>query len=134
MKIDGRCHCGFIAFEAEAEPDAAMICNCTDCQVLTGGAFRVTVPSKLGSFRLLSGEPTRYIKTADSGNRREHAFCPHCGSPIWATSLGDDPKAYSLRFGNITQRAAFTPSRQIFARSQPAWVNRIDEIPRSETV
>lgn len=40
MKIDGRCHCGYITFEAEADPDKAGICHCTDCQSLSGSAFR----------------------------------------------------------------------------------------------
>ena len=32
MKIDGRCHCGFIAYEAEADPEMTGVCHCTDCQ------------------------------------------------------------------------------------------------------
>ena len=36
MKIDGGCHCGFITYEAEADPEQTTICHCTDCQMLTG--------------------------------------------------------------------------------------------------
>ena len=43
MKVDGRCLCGYLAYEAEVDPDSTLICNCTDCQVLSGSAFRVTV-------------------------------------------------------------------------------------------
>jgi hypothetical protein len=39
MKIDGGCHCGAIAYEAEVDPDRVGICHCTDCQQLTGTAF-----------------------------------------------------------------------------------------------
>jgi hypothetical protein len=39
MKIDGGCHCGYITYEAEADPDKTSICHCTDCQHLTGTAF-----------------------------------------------------------------------------------------------
>jgi len=28
MKIDGRCHCGYVTFEAEADPETTTICNC----------------------------------------------------------------------------------------------------------
>ena len=129
MKIDGRCHCGFISFEAEADPEKTGMCCCTDCQALTGGAFRVTIPAEPGTFRLLSGEPSTYVKTADSGTRRRHAFCPRCGSPIYATGMGEDPKPYSLRFGTVRQREHFRPSVQIWTRSKPAWVDRIGEIP-----
>jgi hypothetical protein len=132
VKVDGQCHCGFIAFEAEADPARTGMCNCTDCQALTGGAFRVTIAAEPGSFRLRRGSPTIYVKTADSGNKREHAFCPRCGSPIYATAPGDEPKAYSLRFGTVRQRAHFKPARQIWTRSRANWVTHIAEIPGAE--
>ena len=53
MKIDGRCHCGYICYEAEIDPETVAICNCTDCQTLSGSAFRTVVPTEKGSFRLL---------------------------------------------------------------------------------
>jgi hypothetical protein len=129
MKIDGKCHCGFIAFEAEADPAKTTLCNCTDCQALTGSAFRVTVATEAGTFRLLAGEPTVYVKTADSGAQRRHAFCPRCGAAIYATSPGDDPKPYGVRVGTLSQRDQFAPTRQIWARSQQPWVNAIADIP-----
>ena len=43
MKIDGRCHCGYITYEADIDPDKTLICHCTDCQTLSGSAFRVHV-------------------------------------------------------------------------------------------
>ena len=132
MKIDGQCHCGFITFEAEASPARTGMCHCTDCQALTGGAFRVTIAAEPGSFQLLSGEPTIYVKTADSGTKRQHAFCSRCGSPIYATGLGDDPKPYSLRFGTVRQRAHFGPARQIWTRSRAEWVTHIADIPGAE--
>lgn len=129
MKIDGKCHCGFIAFEAEADPAKTTVCNCTDCQILTGTAFRVTVPTEPGGFRLLAGEPTLYVKTADSGTQRRHAFCPRCGAPIYATSTGEDPKSYGVRVGGLRQREHFAPTKQIWTRSQRPWVNAIADIP-----
>ena len=35
MRIDGGCHCGFVTFEAEADPEKVAICHCTDCQSST---------------------------------------------------------------------------------------------------
>ena len=45
MKIDGACHCGAIAYQAEIDPQRVRLCHCTDCQVLTGSAFRFTAPA-----------------------------------------------------------------------------------------
>jgi hypothetical protein len=82
MKIDGACHCGFVAYEAEADPELTGICHCTDCQTLSGSAFRTVVSSRRGSFKLRSGEPKIYVKTAESGTKRQQAFCPNCGTNL----------------------------------------------------
>ena len=46
MKIDGACHCGRISYEAEIDPADVTICHCTDCQTLSGSAFRTVVPAR----------------------------------------------------------------------------------------
>ena len=43
MKIDGSCHCGYVTFEAEADPETTTICNCTDCQTMSGAPLRAGV-------------------------------------------------------------------------------------------
>jgi hypothetical protein len=50
---------------------------------------------------LHSGTPKSYVKTAESGNKRRHAFCGDCGTPIYAAV--DNPQSYSLCLGTITQ-------------------------------
>jgi len=95
MWIDGACHCGLITFEADIDPEKVRVCHCTDCQTLSGSAFRVVVPVPADKFSL-SGEPTVYLKTAESGTRRAQAFCPRCGSGIYATTADTPPTHYSL--------------------------------------
>ena len=79
MKIDGGCHCGAIAYQAEIDPEKIFVCHCTDCQTLSGAAFRTVAFTKEDTFKLLSGEPKVYVKTADSGAERAQAFCAECG-------------------------------------------------------
>ena len=93
MRIDGGCHCGFIRYEGDADPAKAAICHCTDCQKLSGSAFRTIVPVSSDTFRMVAGEPTIYVKTGDSGSKRQQGFCPKCGSPIFSTSMDSGPKA-----------------------------------------
>jgi hypothetical protein len=126
-----RCHCGYITFEAEANPDDTAVCHCTDCQSLSGSAFRTVIRAG-DTFRLLSGEPTVYIKTAESGNKRAQAFCPRCGSPIYATSVGDGPKAYGVRAGTVRQRDQFAPKVQIWSRSRQKWVTDLGSVRMTE--
>ena len=130
MKIDGRCHCGYASFEAEADPDTTTICNCTDCQTMSGAPLRAVIVTRPGSIVLLSGKPTEYRKTADGGAVRPQGFCPRCGSALYSTSDGGDPKAYNVRVGVVRQRYELVPRRQLFVRSQQTWVNDLGSITK----
>ena len=130
MHIDGGCHCGFITYEAEVDPAKVGICHCTDCQNLTGTAYRVTVPAPKDGFKLLSGKVKIYVKTAESGTRRAHGFCPECGTPIYATAV-TDPQVYGIRVGTARQRAELAPKRQVWCRSALDWAMNITPLPQS---
>lgn len=130
MKIDGRCHCDYVTFEAEADPETTTVCNCTDCQTMSGAPLRAVITTRPGTFVLLSGKPTEYRKTADSGNIRPQGFCPQCGTALYSTTVGDEPKAYNVRLGCLRQRNELAPRRQFFVRSQLAWINDLTAIPK----
>jgi hypothetical protein len=130
MKIEGGCHCGYIKFEADINPDTASICHCTDCQTLTGSAYRTNVRANKGTFKLVSGQPKIYIKTAESGNKRAHGFCPECGTPIYSTTV-TDPQEYGLRVGTIRQRSQIKPKSQGWCRSAQSWVMDLSGMPQS---
>ena len=132
MKVDGGCHCGFIRYEAEVDPEKTMICHCSDCQTLSGTAFRTVVPVPKAHFRLLKGQPKIYVKTAESGSKRAQAFCPECGTPIYASAVSDPP-AFNLRIGSIRQRAELPPKFQHWCRSALPWVmdpETVGDIPQ----
>lgn len=129
MKIDGGCQCGHITYEAEVDPEKVGICHCTDCQVFSGGAFRIGAPVPEADFKLLSGEPKTYVKTAESGNKRAQVFCPQCGTHIYATSVDDGPKEFRIRTSNARQREDLPPKRQGWFRSAQKWVTDLGSIP-----
>ncbi|HEV2364944.1 MAG TPA: GFA family protein [Caulobacteraceae bacterium] len=128
MRVTGSCHCGDIRFEAEADLETVGVCHCADCQKLTGSAWRVNVRAPAESFRL-TGEPTVYVKTADSGARRAHAFCPRCGTPIYSAAADEPAKAYSLRLGTLSERHHLAPRRQVWKRSALSWSSNLEALP-----
>jgi hypothetical protein len=134
MKIDGGCHCGAITYEAEADPEKVVVCHCTDCQTMSGSAFRTVTMVAEDDFTLKSGTLKTYVKTAESGNPRAQVFCPECGTQIYATSVGDGPKVLGLRVGTINQRDQLTPKRQIWTRSAQRWLHDLGQLPGKETV
>ena len=133
MKVTGQCHCGKISYEAEVDPATVRVCHCTDCQKLTGTAFRTNIATLPGTYRLTSGAPKIYIKTAESGTKRAHAFCPDCGTPLYATSTDPNPASYGLRLGGLDQRAELpAPARQVWCRSALPWSMNIEAITQVE--
>ncbi len=117
----------------EVDPATVRVCHCTDCQKLTGTAFRTNTASQPGTFKLTRGTPKIYIKTAESGNNRAHGFCPDCGTPIYSTLPELNPSTYGLRVGGIDQRAQFaSPARQIWCRSALPWSMDLRTVQRSD--
>ncbi|HJU21642.1 MAG TPA: GFA family protein [Casimicrobiaceae bacterium] len=129
MKIDGACHCGSISFTGEIDPSRVVVCHCTDCQVLSGSPFRAIVPAAIDTF-VVRGHPKRYIKTAQSGNRRAQVFCPDCGTPLYA-SAPENATSVMIRLGCVRQRAELKPSTQIWQHSALPWLSELAAVPGS---
>ena len=129
MKVQGKCHCGQVTYDADVDPEKVSLCHCTDCQMLTGSAYRISVPAARETFHLLSGQLKTYVKTAESGTKRAHSFCPNCATPIYACAI-DDPPTYSLRVGCLQQRADLPPRKQVWCRSSLSWTEDLRDIPK----
>jgi hypothetical protein len=132
MQIDGHCHCGHVRYEAEIDADSVSICHCTDCQQLTGTAFRVSVRARAGDVRLTANAPKLYRKIGGSGRPRLQYFCPECGSPLFVTGEGEAAAVWGIRVGSITQRRELTPRLQKWCGSALPWLDDIAALPRIE--
>ncbi|HUG63002.1 MAG TPA: GFA family protein [Methylomirabilota bacterium] len=129
MHITGQCHCGHIRYEAEIDPAKVAICHCTDCQALTGSAFRVTVMADKRAVKQTGGAPKIYTTGSDSGRRRLQFFCPECGSPAFTTGEGEDAETWGIRWGSIDQRGELSPKRQIWCDSAAPWLSSVSDLP-----
>ena len=129
MKVNGKCHCGFISYRAEVDPQRVLICHCTDCQTLSGSAYRTVAPIEDGTFELTSGELKTYIKTAENGALRSQTFCPECGSPIYAGPADANSTMLGLRVGTLAQRDQLPPKSQYYSDSAQDWVQDISILP-----
>ena len=126
MNVDGTCLCGQIQFEADIDPKTTTICHCIDCQINSGTAFVNVVGAVNDSFKLLRGELSFYIKIADSGAKRELAFCGKCGTRIYARPVKEQSGFFGLRVGTIRQRRSLRPKRQAWKKSCLDWVEFIE--------
>jgi hypothetical protein len=131
MRIDGECHCGKIAYQAEVDPDTLVICHCTDCQILAGSPYRAVIPAPGESFVMRRGEPKIYLKSTERGTKVAHGFCGDCGTPIYACAP-TNPDRYGLRIGAIKQRAELHPMWQIWCRSALPWAMDLSAVEKDD--
>jgi hypothetical protein len=129
MHIDGACHCGAVTFTADIDPARVMLCHCADCQVMSGSAFRIVVLTPVEAFAI-SGPTRRYVKVADSGNRRAQVFCPECGTPVYATAP-ENATTVSIRLGCVRQRNLLRPFAQIWQHSALPWLHELAAVTGS---
>lgn len=132
MDVTGRCHCGEITYRATVDPDQVKVCHCTDCQTFASAPFRTVLPIPDSDFHLLTGTPKIYVKIAESGNERQQAFCPTCGTPLYATANGPSPRVIGLRTGSIEGGAALAPKQQVWMRSTLAWLKDVLGLPGAQ--
>jgi len=134
VKIDGRCHCSALAYEAEVDPDAVYLCHCTDCQAISGGSARWAVEVAMDDFRLIAGAPAVYRKPADSGRLSLQHFCGTCAAPLYSYSVDPGaeetpPATVKLRLGTARQRDRLPPRQEYFPGSAQGWAR----LPRAAT-
>ena len=123
MKITGGCHCGNIKYKAQGDPENALICHCTDCQVMSGSAYRTVLFVDEENFELLNGELKKYVKVADDGARRAMMFCANCGTQIYATAVEKTaPRTFGIRLGTTDQRNEIVPNSEKWTESKLEWI------------
>jgi hypothetical protein len=127
MHIDGACHCALITFSAEIDPTRVMACHCTDCRILSGSPFRVSVAAPMHTF-VLRGQPKSFIKVAESGNRS----CAALLSGVRDAAVRDGARECDFRdhsLGCVKQRAQLVPAVQVWHRSSMPWLPELHRIP-----
>jgi hypothetical protein len=107
-----------VQFKLAAEPLAARVCWCRDCQHLAAnGTVNLLVPADALT---VTGTVAEYTKTADSGSEITRQFCPVCGSQLFAKSSAR-PQFRVVRAGNLDEPSSVQPTTNIWAASAPGW-------------
>ncbi|MDX1785247.1 MAG: GFA family protein [Roseovarius sp.] len=75
----GRCMCGAVSFTARGTLDRFNICACDMCRRVTGSQF-FSVWLRMDDVDMTGAE---HIRTLQSSDWAERAFCGKCGSALW---------------------------------------------------
>lgn len=125
----GKCLCGAVTYRISADPIAARICWCHDCQrIASNGTVNILVQTE--SLKA-QGETNAYVSIADSGNHITRRFCPKCGSHLFANSSAR-PQFTVVRAGTLDDPSSIKPSMNIWSQSAPVWACLDPDIERIE--
>ena len=119
-KRTATCSCGNLRVTARGEPIRISICHCLECQRRTGSVFGAQARFEAGSLKI-SGESSRYIRTADSGDRVYLFFCPHCGNTVYY-QLEADMKVIAIPIGAFADPQFPKPGYSVYEARRHDWV------------
>ena len=83
QRLSGRCACGAIHYECNADPVIMLNCHCKDCQQASGSAYAAILAVPKAAVQL-RGEPRYHKIVGRAGKSVERGFCPICGSQVTA--------------------------------------------------
>jgi hypothetical protein len=119
-KREAACCCGQLRATCEGEPVRISVCHCLDCQRRTGSAFGFQAHYPRAQVRV-TGEATKFTRTADSGNTVTFSFCPRCGSTVYW-----EPQAFPERVtvgaGAFADTQFPIPQHSVYESRRHGWV------------
>lgn len=114
----GGCLCGAVRYRLTADPLAAVICWCRDCQrIASNGTVNAIVRSETLA---VSGEMSEYRGTAASGSEVRRRFCSRCGSHLFGNSTSA-PGLTAVSAGTLDDPSSITPATNLWSASAPVW-------------
>jgi hypothetical protein len=127
-KVEGRCLCGSVVFQYEANPNWSLHCHCESCRRATSSPVTTWISIPRSAFVLVKGAPRHY--RSSPGVKR--GFCGNCGSPL--TYENDRiPDEVHLYAASLSDPAGVVPDRHVFVSEQLPWFEVLDELPRYAT-
>ncbi len=128
--LSGRCICGDVTYQCESEPKFSIVCQCRQCQRITGTGHSPQFVVESGK-TTVSGNVQTYAMTSDQGNDVISAFCGKCGNPIYkTTSMMPDVMAFHA--ATLDDPSLFKPEVLVHSNSAQPWDYIDPELKRAE--
>ncbi len=118
----GHCLCGAVQITLTHRPDDLHVCHCETCRRIGGVGFALMVE---GAGLTITGDT---IRTYDSSDWGERAFCTTCGTALWFHAKGTDE--YALSPGLLDDWTGLTIADEIFIDRKPDTYDFAGDRPR----
>ncbi len=124
----GGCASGAIRYECSVEAKFSMICQCRQCQHISGSghAAQFSVPA---TATRIDGQVSFYDQLSDSENTVSSGFCGNCGSPVFKKTTGP-PELLFFHAGTLDDPSIYKPKMVIYTSSKQPWDHVDPALPR----
>ena len=117
--LKGHCLCGSVKYTINSEPQLSFLCQCRQCQRITGSGHSAEFAVPDGAVSI-SGELKSYEMKSDNGNTVSSQFCPTCGNPIFKKSSGYHGLLF-FHAATLDNPELFKPQKVFWASSSQPW-------------
>lgn len=124
--ISGRCQCGHVAWQLDADITFMSHCHCSICRRIHGAAFGTFAHGSASAFHWSAGEEA--IARYESSPGVFRCFCRICGSQVPVIERDE----VCIPAGGIDGDPGARPTRHIFVGSKAPWHEINDSLPRFE--
>ena len=115
----GNCTCCAVEYEVTGEAKLSFLCQCRQCQKITGTGHSSEFMVKEEDV-FLTGKLQVYELTSDSGNSVYSNFCPICGNPIFKKTDGY-PGLLFIHASTLQEPQHYHPTRVYWHVSAQPW-------------
>lgn len=116
----GGCACGAIRYETSEQPIVQLHCQCRGCQQRSGTGHSSYLTFGQRSEMRITGEASEWQIAGDSGNLKNHAFCPTCGTPVYVTFVAM-PDMIAVHAASLDEPSRFDPQFVTYAGRGEPW-------------
>jgi hypothetical protein len=117
----GQCQCGAVQYQLNGEPLTYYVCHCRHCQLQSSSAFGLSLWVHSDNFKLTDGQLSHWTETADSGSRKDCAFCGRCGTRIYHGFEGNS-SVLTIKTGTLSNLAELKPIAHVWTSRALPWV------------
>jgi hypothetical protein len=131
-RITGRCMCGSVSYEADADPVIQAVCHCSDCQRQTGSPFSVIVGVPRDALAVQGSTLASFTTIGtDHGGETERCFCSACGSPLFSYAAVAPQLAF-IKAGSLDDGSWVEPGVEAWTSSAQPWSPHFEHAARLE--
>ena len=121
MDRTATCSCGQMHVTMRGDPSVHGLCNCYECQKLSGAPFSYGGYWPKSAIVEMAGETRVWRRTSETNKWVDRYFCPVCGSAVFEY-LEFAPDMIAIGLGHFADKDFPPPKYSVWNENKHPWV------------